>query len=210
MHLLIKRIEALYGRFRGHVMAEFTASPKLLLYDYECSICSEKAAEIVNDPTSSVTVNVGAETFNITERMKDVDCRKKASGCTGKFGKVRHRVIAGVPLCAIGRSLGGCWLFVPGNAATWAHEIGHHRQLEHAQANKGYAEPAPGSQVKQHDSETNPAQAAAPQPHQKAWDRFCIMSYDHGAPQRFCGKCLLKNRGWAVEAITNPDGAKHD
>ena len=210
MHLLIKRIEALYGRFRGHVMAEFTASPKLLLYNYKCSICSEQAAEIANDPTSSVTVNVGAETFNITERMKDVDCRKKASGCTGKFGKVGQRVIEGVPLCAIGRSLGGCWLFVPGNAATWAHEIGHHRQLEHAQANKGDAEPAPGSQVKQHDSETNPAQAAAPQPHQKAWDRFCIMSYDHGAPQRFCGKCLLKNRGWAVEAITNPDGAKHD
>jgi len=42
------------------------------------------------------------------------------------------------------------------------------------------------------------------------WDRDCIMSYvntDAGDDRGyFCGKCLLKLRGWKVEGIADPAG----
>ena len=37
-----------------------------------------------------------------------------------------------------------------------------------------------------------------------------MMSYDKSAARLMCGKCLLKQRGWAVEALGNPVQAIQD
>jgi hypothetical protein len=36
------------------------------------------------------------------------------------------------------------------------------------------------------------------------------MSYNHAEALYFCGKCLMKNRGWAVQRIADPAGNLHD
>jgi len=40
------------------------------------------------------------------------------------------------------------------------------------------------------------------------WDRYCIMSYASsqypGGTEYFCGKCLLRNRGWKVQGLGYP------
>lgn len=206
--LLIKKIEVKNKRLRGHIMAEFSSSPAVVFFEYTCdnNACKDKLCDIVSNQ-AGVNTNVKGNNYRITERLQGHVCRK---GCGGHYGKTDQDVVDHMPLCAIGRPLGGSWLYVPRNSETWAHEIGHHRHLQHAQANRGSDKPAPGAANAQHDSQANPHQAGAPKDHQKAWDRFCIMSYDKGAPRRFCGKCILRNRGWAVESIANPAGATQD
>jgi hypothetical protein len=36
------------------------------------------------------------------------------------------------------------------------------------------------------------------------------MSYDKSQARVFCGKCLLRNRGWAVGQVANPAGNLQD
>jgi hypothetical protein len=208
IHLLIKNIEVKKGRFRGHVVAEFLSSPPVVIYEYTCDNagCLDAICHVVSDRNGG-TVAIDGANYAITDVASGAYCRL---GCGGHYAKSKERVLDHLPLCAIGQPLGGSWLFVPRNAATWAHEIGHHRHFEHAQANSGSDDAAPGAKTAQHDSEASPHQTGAPKPHQKAWDRFCIMSYDEESPQRFCGKCILRNRGWAVEDIANPAGATQD
>ncbi len=206
LYLLIRKIETKYGRLRGHILAEFESSPNLLIVEYTCDGCNQQVTEVANDPTQSGTPDPHTG-INTSSDYRDRRCFNL--GCAGTFRESHRRTLT-LPLPAVGVALGGCWLFRPRNSATWAHEIGHHRHLEHAQANNGDVDPAPGAKNAQHDSAANPHQAAAPQPHQRGWDRYCIMSYDDTADQLFCGKCLLKNRGWAVESIANPAGNLED
>jgi hypothetical protein len=90
----------------------------------------------------------------------------------------------------------------------WAHEIGHHKHLEHAAdviAN-----------VAQHDRATNTVDNAvttAANVKSRKWDRACIMGYvcqddDNTKPDAgyFCGKCLLKLRGWKIQGLADPAG----
>jgi hypothetical protein len=77
--------------------------------------------------------------------------------------------------------------------------------MEHARADaNSTTDEAPGGQELQHDSRASDYQAAAPSPFQRSWDRWCIMSYDDKGPVHFCGKCILKNRGWRAETVTDP------
>jgi hypothetical protein len=107
----------------------------------------------------------------------------------------------GVP--AVGSLCGATWLFTSGEAIVWAHEMGHHRHLEHA-AN------APGFKDTQHDHRNNPAIAVGDAAKEQQWDLHCMMNgystTDH--PEREfdfpCGKCLLKQRGWKVEGLPLP------
>jgi hypothetical protein len=62
-----------------------------------------------------------------------------------------------------------------------------------------------------HDSRPNAVTGDFPggtPPLEKQWDRVCVMGYiDKSLPKDrhyFCGKCLLKLRGWAVEALARP------
>jgi hypothetical protein len=120
-----------------------------------------------------------------------------------------------LPFPAAGVALGATWIFREAgnaNAGTWAHELGHHRHLQHAAMDPAAAA-SNGVDPLQHDSRDNTGLAAVAalsgKPgYEKQWDRCCIMSYtfDNGGADRlcFCGKCILKNRGWKVQQIPNP------
>jgi len=205
IHRLLKRVESKYGRLRGHLLVEFESSPNLLIVEATCDTCGAVVTEVVNDPTSAATD--AATGIHVSFRYCGRPCYRRL--CGGWLQETA-RTTKTLPLPAVGVSLGACWLFTGRRTAVWAHEIGHHRHLEHAQANAGSTDPAPGAKNQQHDSEANPHQAGAPSPHQRGWDRFCIMSYDSSFTPAFCGKCLLKNRGWAVETIANPNGNLED
>jgi hypothetical protein len=110
-------------------------------------------------------------------------------------------------LAAIGEALGALWLMTHAGARSyWAHEVGHHKHLEHSAG-------APGASLTQHDTAHNKSDPALNPPNkvpaaEAAWDRDCVMSYvntesgDDAA--YFCGKCVLKIRGWTIEGLTNP------
>ena len=104
--------------------------------------------------------------------------------------------------------MGGLWLFCtyPRGVSTWAHEIGHHKHLEHGPGGGGYI-------VAHHDSQANPNPpvSTAPNPINRNWDRVCIMGYTRTGlnladPDRgyFCGRCILKLRGWKVQGLALP------
>jgi len=204
LHLLLRNIETKYGRLRGHVLVEFASSPDLLIVECTCDTCGLQVTEIANDPTAAGAVDA-ASGIRASFRHRG----RQHGACGGTFQETA-RANEKFPLPAVGVALGACWLFVPREAPVWAHEVGHHRHLEHAPANRGSVAQAPGAKANQHDGAANPHQAAAPQPHQRNWDRYCIMSYDRSAPQYFCGKCLLRNRGWTVETIADPAGNLED
>ncbi|MBN2122817.1 MAG: choice-of-anchor D domain-containing protein, partial [Deltaproteobacteria bacterium] len=116
----------------------------------------------------------------------------------------------------IGDAGGGTWLLKNFAAWEWAHEVGHHRHLEHS------ADAPVGSRSaekdKLHDSQRNTGVdwsiEGVPSVLNQRWDRCCIMSYvdcstgysdpDIGGSDHtyFCGKCVLRNRGWKVEGIS--------
>jgi len=102
---------------------------------------------------------------------------------------------------AVALSMGGAFLYASAFAQSWAHECGHHRQMEHAAA-------GPGASLAQHDTEDIPGYdtQARPKVLEETYgkrDLLCIMGYTKsgaGDDRFFCGKCILKNRGWKVES----------
>jgi hypothetical protein len=112
---------------------------------------------------------------------------------------------------AVGPALGGVWLWNYKrddgmDAVTWVHELGHCRHLVHAAGVDMY-EYNTVDYKEQHDSAENAhVTAQDAKPRQKQWDRRCTMSYTTGV-RFFCGKCVLKNRGWKVESIPLVDGS---
>lgn len=227
LHLLLSKIERNTGRLRGHLLVEFKSSQALTIEEYRCSeaACPAKRSE--------VTTNCAAGDLLVGSACPQAGC----AGTMIRHTPPRTRNWNSIPLPAVGVSMGATWLFTSGGPDVWAHELGHHRHLEHAQANpdtNGTAHPhnlgrsvwhggawhrcgaAPGAKANQHDSVPNPSWSwvAALDPihpdKDRCWDRNCIMSYTHGEVLYFCGKCLMKNRGWAVEGLPNPGGAVHD
>jgi hypothetical protein len=204
LHLLLRKVETRYGRLRGHLLVEFEASPQLLIVEYTCDVCGRQVTEIANDPTVPVKPTTG---IPVTSSFNGTPCFQQ--NCPGHF-RVSDSRLSALPLPAVGASLGACWLFQPREVAVWAHEIGHHRNLEHAPAYAGSTDEAPGAKPDQHDAAQNPHAPQNLQWHQMNWARFCIMSYDREKDQHFCGKCLLRNRGWTVEDIADPAGNLED
>ena len=136
--------------------------------------------------------------------------------CTGHFvdmGVAFAREITAASenmlgLPAAGEAMGGLWLFCtyPRGVSTWAHEIGHHKHLEHGPGGGGYI-------LAHHDSQANPNPpvSTATNPINRNWDRVCIMGYTRTGlnladPDRgyFCGRCILKLRGWKVQGLALP------
>jgi hypothetical protein len=73
---------------------------------------------------------------------------------------------------------------------TISHEVGHHMFLPHA--------PLPAASL--------PAGAEA-DAHDQA-DLHCLMGYDYSSERKFCGKCLLRMRGWDHSKL-DKDGSKN-
>jgi len=120
------------------------------------------------------------------------------------------------PVSSIGNPIGVAFNFA-GGYELWGHEVGHTRYFEHAGN-------APGANDAQHDARDNTAVnwAGLPTPetnaNSKRWDRACLMtyvshlaSYDNTKDKAcFCFKCILKNRGWKIDAMGNPPSNVHD
>jgi hypothetical protein len=109
----------------------------------------------------------------------------------------------------------------------WTHEAGHHRHLEHAAVAPGAVAAQHDVTRNPHfDAKHNTAVAAVDSDGslsaaekltkknalatQAGWDIHCIMN-GYGDPHDnqsrsidfYCGKCILKNRGWKVQSITD-------
>ncbi len=111
----------------------------------------------------------------------------------------------------IGMAQGSIWVVKGMEGWEWAHEVGHNRHLEHAAD-------APGAVDAQHDAQTNTHGGAgfdgSEVAKNKRWDRACVMSYVdlsdyHDAVEDqayFCGKCVLRGRGWKVQNFAGGPG----
>jgi hypothetical protein len=197
---LLAKIERQHGLLKGHLVVQFTDSPRGTIWEYKCGNCNQTFVEMI-------------ENLPVAERMDQLPCPACGAGKSGsgvkpaKTGQAQTSLL----LPAVGVGMGATWVFTSGNGDVWAHEMGHHRHLEHAQSNPGQTSPAPGAKNAHHDSQTNThhAFAVATIPRERCWDLLCIMSYNHSA-QYFCGKCALKMRGWKVEGLANAAGGLHD
>jgi hypothetical protein len=160
--------------------------------EYKCSTCNRTIS--VLEPSNAT----GARAGQVCNDPCPGTFQQSSPVRTNEIGE--HTDMMGLP--AAGESMGGLWLFCTygRGVSTWAHEIAHHKHLEHGPGGGGY-DPA------QHDSVTG---TAAPlntfTAGKNGWDRVCMMGYlraganvadlDRGY---FCGKCILKLRGWIVE-----------
>jgi flagellar hook assembly protein FlgD len=214
---LTKEVER-KGYMRGHLMVEFEASPGFKMLCYKC-----------DNPTPHSYWYMFKESRDNFDKDGEA-CPAPGCGPTYVLSAqlVSSRTALGLP--AVGGALGATWLFWKGEnidrlKAVWVHEVGHHRHLEHS-AN------APGFKDNLHDSEANTKygtwDAVKPPPgsygepsddnvagrrNAQKWDRRCIMSYSdcyYGELGCFCGRCLLRNRGWKVTGLGFPDSGKGD
>jgi hypothetical protein len=125
----------------------------------------------------------------------------------------------GTPSPSCGFPVGVFWTFI-GDTTLWAHEIGHNRHYEHAADAQQKAGARTG-----HDKEDNAFIIHGDEKAEnKGWDRACLMSYvgqvadTKGTPTYdkvrdlpcFCFKCVLKNRGWALDGLDSPPGDLQD
>jgi hypothetical protein len=195
---MLRRAEAKYGMLRGHFLVEFRSTPNYWVEEYECDSCANGYWWI------EIAAGGGSATG------KDCpDCgghmRRKAPP------NVQFPGYNNFPLPAAGTPLAATWLFTTSDEETWVHEVGHHRHLEHA-ASAPLDGRAPFRQ-KLHDAEQNTHEAwpAGTSPLDQDWDRCCIMSYTSSTEKLyFCGKCVLRMRGWKVEDLGHPGTAEHD
>jgi hypothetical protein len=200
MLTLIKAVEK-NGYLRGHLMVEFGHAQGYKIEMYRCPDGHETGYLRKEPTTTPGRLKTGA-------RCERPACGKALSDGTDKPGFGGWCF-----LDAGGLNLGGAFLFTTESAARypllWAHEMGHHRHMEHAAT-------APGAVTALHDAQDNthvggwtaidPKSAA--EASRKRWDRRCAMSYaDTWNPMEttyFCGKCILRSRGWKVTGLSGP------
>jgi hypothetical protein len=196
IHLLLKNTETQHGLLKGHLIAEFLSSPQINFGEYKCDTCNSTMVEVTN--------NCGA-----ADLLENTACTM--GGCAGHMHILNNYSIPKLGFSAIGYGLGATWDFVDNDAALWTHEIGHTKYLQHSQSWPNQPNSPDAFSNDQHDARYNPAPALAAAPAKdQCWDRACIMSYNDVEPRYFCGKCILKLRGWAVEKINNPAGNVKD
>lgn len=210
---ILKEVEK-QGVMRGHLFVEFKSSPNADYEAYRCANC-----------------NVANKYYWFIRKNGSTAGLKAGTTCP-KCGGVHTLTYVGdivrnssLPWAAVGSPLGATWLFTTSDADTWAHEVGHHRHLIHAASAPGSQQSPTGGggpQLELHDHESNTTQnwgtlqvTAGNDKGTKAterdWDRNCIMSYSsvyYGPTVRgrdtFCGKCLIRQRGWKVQTLGYP------
>lgn len=161
--------------------------------DFECGVChrTENAGEYYN--------------YQIPAYECGEPCGGRDAGTrlvraqTGKY--IKEGMYSGLMLRGVGAALGASFVYIK-NHEVWTHEIGHNRHMEHSAS-------APGAKNAQHDNAANAALITAKDPKDRAWDSCCTMSYSD-EKTFFCGKCILKIRGWKVEGLRAVDAALED
>ena len=216
---LLKEVEK-KGFLRGHLFVEFESSPEVWISIFQCDAA---ANALLQRP----------HVYHFLRKKGSGDPPNRpcpAPGC-GTSGKTLGSTNTGydydrLPLPAVGCAFGATWLFTTSDADTWAHEVGHHRHLEHAASGPGsqYKPAGAPANADLHDNEGNSTQnwttfgvinpandPGTTDASEQDWDRNCIMSYsssNYPANRRgrdyFCGKCLLRNRGWKVQGLGYP------
>jgi len=177
---------------------EFLSTPRYWVEEYECDSCGNRYWWIETAAAGGSAVG------------------KDCPDCGGDMArqsppKVRDPGYSTFPLPAVGTPLAATWLFTNSDDATWAHEVGHHRHLEHAASAPIGSRTAERRRL--HDTEANSHEtwAAGVAPLDRQWDRCCIMSYTSSSEHLyFCGKCILRNRGWKVESLAHPGSGVTD
>ncbi len=166
---------------------------------YACNVCADQTRVV--ETGAGVGAQAGVACGKVCPRggkmIADPGSKtpQQIAGPTAKLG-----------LPSWGGPLGGLFLDTDEGPRTyWSHEVGHHKDLEHA-----------GDVIAvgaQHDRAANTVDlvvAGDADVNSQKWDRDCIMSYvntETGLDQAyFCGKCLLKLRGWKVEGLVDPAG----
>lgn len=206
LYSLAEQAEA-NGYMRGHLIAEFTSSPE---YDWYVYTCTGATAH------SHCTIRKRGASAPDSDPTFPRDCPDCASAFT-----IPAQVSAGGTLNfnGIGLPIGVTWCFFSDDANIAVHEVGHHRHFEHS-ANGPFTKPdmhdhamnevvnwgteAAAREIWWDDvshrtqGDANIGDDAAHIDHGKRWDRRCVMSYANNSPQYFCGKCVLRNRGWKV------------
>ena len=171
---------------------------------YQCSVCGHQIT------VTEATASAGSRAGTVCGQPCTGHLRGDPSTRTAQV--IQETGFGSLTFPAIGESLGALWLMTDGGnggpRTFWAHEVGHHKHMEHAGAT------AQGSKPAQHDSANNTVDAKLlahpPQAGDGNWDRTCIMSYTSAESVTrldagyFCGKCILKLRGWKVEGLSNP------
>lgn len=206
------------GFLRGSLLAEFVDTPPCTVREYACDGASAGGPHrffylenpAVAPPAGKVGHHEGSPC--------PTGCHRGAPPSPAKLAPTANLYNFGsLGLAAAGVELGATWLFWKGVAAPtlmniWAHEIGHHRHLEHA-SKESYA-----GADDTHDREHNAVVPAWPPggygnaPKAQQWDRRCTMSYSsvNGEVGCFCGRCLLRNRGWKVMSLGFPGPSVKD
>lgn len=230
---ILKRAEE-QGYMRGHLLVEFNASPPMDVVQYKCNGATQHVYHYVE--AQGTTAHIGRQCLTpncrqpappplppppppplgIAGPAQPPPVAPPAPAPPAVLAHANSESHNSVPLFAVGLGLGSTWLF-DGGWDLWAHEMGHHRHFEHAAT-------APGATPPMHDSAPNTAAAPLPylpselgpprarNPQNANWDRRCVMTYTQtdpgaGTGRCFCGKCLLRHRGWKVTGIANMDSA---
>lgn len=189
---LVKEVEK-RGYLRGHMFVEFKASPGVYVEEHTCN----------GAPSHKYYV---LEKSGTNSPFDNTPCPAGGGACGGTLSAqgTGRNYASGLPLPAVGVALGATWLFTSSDAETWAHEVGHHRHLEHSAS-------APGATANLHDSQSNSTQnwvaLGVTDVADQNWDTMCIMSYASAPDLCFCGRCVLRNRGWRVTGLGFPGAA---
>ena len=215
MLVLIQAVERLTGRFKGHLQVQFRSAGRVNMQQYKCSRCGRKRTEIINNTTPFPATGGTPPRPRWNRLLLGTQCpRCRRRGKMQTDGASVY--YDNLNLAAIGLPMGGVFLYEDLVPMFWAHEIGHNRHLEHSQAQFGNSGKPGGYKNAQHDSARNSGitiVGGKPRRHNRCWDRRCVMGYSEESKTKrnfFCGKCLLKLRGWAVERIRNPGGGVKD
>lgn len=210
----VKAIEAKTGRMRGHVLVQYQTTENCHFHQYRCPVCRKKPLYVQNDP-SGIMATKPCPTPACTGTLASLGVYYSHVNTSGT------KSIPGLPSPSCGFPLGVFWNFA-GDASLWAHEIGHNRHYEHS----ADAPVNPDGKARDyHDSATNPFITHADEKAEnKGWDRACLMSYVSDVADTkssptydgerdlpcFCFKCVLKNRGWKLDAVPMPKGDLQD
>jgi hypothetical protein len=168
---------------------------------YTCSVCGRQNSVV--ETTATAGNRGGTACGQVCPRggkMIADGGSRTAQQIAGPYAKI------GLP--SWGGTLGGLFLDTDEGPRTyWAHEVGHHKHLTHA------GDVIDGGDITQHDQATNSVDATVANdvdPKSRKWDRDCVMSYvntEVGDDRAyFCGKCILKLRGWKVQGLADPAG----
>lgn len=190
---LLEGWERRYGALRGNIIGVVDYGPTVVLEELFCSRCLTSRVDVVGSEPDATPPLAG-------ERCGLDGCN---TGPMLRYDPPRQDKSL-ITRSSVAFGCGWVWLSREYGAETLAHEVGHTRHLEHSPSFPGeLLEEVAGAKPDQHDHQPSAyAGSFALSRKNACWDRRCVMSYAEGA-QFFCGPCLLKMRGWAVEGLSD-------